>query len=247
MTKKEKIALLSITIYTTITVIGKGVVNNVYGISYDQLEIVSIMIYFIPFALASALFFYFKYFKGSSFNRLKVNAWFVEFSVFGLGALFFQLFYGNYTDKNIGFIFQIIIFTLMVGIGEEILMRGVVLNALKERHGLYVAIIISSLIFGLLHMTNVFAGRSLSKAFTQSVTAFLVGIVLAWVFIKTNNIIPNIIYHWLWNMVGFLENYVHVSQTRDIMLFQIIFVLTAGMIIVISIIINRIKGRKNPI
>ena len=77
----------------------------------------------------------------------------------------------------------IIISIILVGIipafAEEMLFRGVILYGFKENYSHKKAIIISSLLFGLIHLNP-----------WQFVTAFIIGIVAAWICLQTNSILP---------------------------------------------------------
>ena len=98
---------------------------------------------------------------------------------------------------------EIVIFTvtmLLIGITEEVLMRGCILNLLLDRFsqtccGIWGAVLIESAIFGALHMTNAFAGLKLTAAFWQSVNAFLIGLVFSAIYIRCKNIWFPIILH----------------------------------------------------
>ncbi len=89
------------------------------------------------------------------------------------------------------------ILSLTVGIFEEGLFRGVALNGTlrktgKTRKGIWTAILISSLIFGIFHVTNyIFGGSYDLKGIIQTVGKILqtgiFGILLCALFLKTKN------------------------------------------------------------
>lgn len=66
---------------------------------------------------------------------------------------------------------------------EEIMFRGIILNRLSKRWGFNVGIIISSLLFGIQHLEMAIIG------------AFLWGIVMSLLYLKTNNIMIPITLH----------------------------------------------------
>ena len=74
--------------------------------------------------------------------------------------------------------------TLIVPFYEEIFFRGVVHNGLANRIGVWGAILISSIIFGLIHFFPI-----------QIITAFLLGLVLGWLYEKSDNLWIPIICH----------------------------------------------------
>jgi uncharacterized protein len=91
----------------------------------------------------------------------------------------------------------IVVSVLFVGIipafVEEMLFRGIILNGFRENYSIRKAIILSSLFFGIIHLNP-----------WQFVTAFIIGIVSAWICIKTESIILSIYIHLFNNMVTVL-------------------------------------------
>jgi membrane protease YdiL (CAAX protease family) len=69
---------------------------------------------------------------------------------------------------------------------EELLYRGVIHRFLEVRHHFWVGIIVSSLIFGVLHLGF-------------PITATLMGVVFVILYKLTRSIVPSIILHVLWN------------------------------------------------
>ncbi len=108
---------------------------------------------------------------------------------------------------------------------EEILFRGYLLNILKP-HGAKLAVVITSIAFGLLH-----------GYLQQGFVAFVIGIVLGYVAIKTNSILPSIILHGLTNFVSFSVYFLPLNKEVDSMSeFETIGVaLTIGAILLICI------------
>lgn len=76
---------------------------------------------------------------------------------------------------------------------EEILMRGVVLGGLKDTYGVGVALLISSILFAILHFNMV-----------QSLSAFVCGIVLGLLYIKTDSIFCCITAHCGYNIISYI-------------------------------------------
>ena len=85
---------------------------------------------------------------------------------------------------------------LMVPFAEEIVFRGaiqrILQNALGERNR-WIAIVISALIFGIIHFN-----------LAQGLHAFLVGLLLGWLYSKTGSILPGFVFHWMNNTVAYL-------------------------------------------
>ena len=87
---------------------------------------------------------------------------------------------------------QLIIF-IFVGINEELFSRGYCMTVLKQTNKSWVPVVVSSIIFALMHSMN--EGISL----LAYINLFLFGIVMAYIFIKTKNIWMCIGYHITWN------------------------------------------------
>lgn len=94
--------------------------------------------------------------------------------------------------------------TMMVGWSEELMFRGVWLRGLFRSYGIWLAILGSSLIFGGIHVLNVFLTGDLRGALLQAVAAFLSGVFLAAVRLRTGSLWTGIILHGLWDAGTFL-------------------------------------------
>jgi membrane protease YdiL (CAAX protease family) len=92
---------------------------------------------------------------------------------------------------------SIVITLVLVGllgpIAEEIFFRGFVLPGLIKRLGVWRALVISSLVFGLFHIDP-----------GAIVPTFALGLALGWVYLKTGSIWPAIFAHGLHNTVAVL-------------------------------------------
>jgi membrane protease YdiL (CAAX protease family) len=110
-----------------------------------------------------------------------------------------------------GLIILFVLLFISTGLFEEILFRGVVLTVMLQKwgstqKGIYQSVIVSSLIFGLLHITNFFMGRyTLLAAAAQTVYALLFGVFFAAGRLRNNSIWPVIILHAVFNMCGSLN------------------------------------------
>ena len=96
---------------------------------------------------------------------------------------------------------------LGVGLFEELAFRGCVfMLVLKYRRkttkDIFLSIIISSAAFGVVHLTNLFAGASPASVFMQIGYSFLVGGMCSAILIKTENIFLSAIVHGLYNFCG---------------------------------------------
>lgn len=79
---------------------------------------------------------------------------------------------------------------------EEIVFRGAILRILLglfSRSWHWVAIIFSALIFGAIHLN-----------LAQGLHAFVIGLLLGWMYYRTSSIVPGILLHWINNTVAYL-------------------------------------------
>lgn len=90
----------------------------------------------------------------------------------------------------------LLIFIEMLGVGfsEEMLFRAFLMKTLMNK-STKVAIAVSSIIFGVLHITNIFDGADIGLTILQSIYATAFGFMCAMFFYKTNNIIPCMLCH----------------------------------------------------
>ena len=141
--------------------------------------------------------------KGIGFgNGLKVGAFLVCLALF----LFFSEISDNMAQGELQPPIHIIIFCLdclFVGITEELAFRGIVQNKIyecfdmKTRKGVYLAVIVSGIIFGSVHITNCLSGVSFRAALMQAIAVSGVGVYFSAIYYRSNNIYTLIFLHAL--------------------------------------------------
>ena len=94
---------------------------------------------------------------------------------------------------NIGNIVSLIIFVFFVGIYEELLCRGWLLNTfVRKRNKKYgqviLSIVLSALIFGCMHFLNMFAGQTFFATLMQVFQTTAMGFLLGGIYYRTKNI-----------------------------------------------------------
>lgn len=94
--------------------------------------------------------------------------------------------------------------TLIVGFSEEIMFRGVLFRGLLSRLSIWPAMITTSVLFGSVHILNVFLTGKLGEAAVQAVTAGMSGFLFMALLIRTGSIWVPIIYHALWDFGTFM-------------------------------------------
>lgn len=93
---------------------------------------------------------------------------------------------------------------LVPAICEEVLYRGYILRLFERSWGIWAAIIVSGVIFGLYHLR-----------LTQVIPLAAIGIVLAWVTIKSGSLIPAIAGHFVNNAGSVIAAYVRPDLMFD--------------------------------
>lgn len=85
---------------------------------------------------------------------------------------------------------------IMAPIAEEVVFRGAVLRTLLDifsSRAHWAAIVFSALVFGAIHLN-----------LAQGTHAFLVGLLLGWMYYRTGSILPGVLFHWVNNTVAYL-------------------------------------------
>jgi len=97
--------------------------------------------------------------------------------------------------------------TLMIGAGEELAFRGILLHSFLCAHAsrsrVALAMFVSAVGFALLHSVNVFGGEPLEDMLAQLLYTFRYGMLFAPLMLRLKNIIPLMVVHWLWDWVQF--------------------------------------------
>ena len=98
---------------------------------------------------------------------------------------------------------------LCIGLFEEAAFRGVVLLMVAEkrrgsRKDLFVSIILSSAVFGAIHLVNIFTGANPGAVILQIGYSFLIGAMCSVVLFKTANIWLCVALHAIYDFCGHL-------------------------------------------
>ncbi len=96
-------------------------------------------------------------------------------------------------------LFKDLIFFLLVSITEELVFRYVLFNELKLKNSIFKAMLISSLIFGGLHLLNITSIASVPTCLIQALYTFGLGMLLSLIYVYTKNLIVTISFHFLFN------------------------------------------------
>ncbi|MFI3324716.1 MAG: type II CAAX endopeptidase family protein [Clostridia bacterium] len=116
-------------------------------------------------------------------------------------------------DSTLSFILKIIAVSIAPAVFEEFVFRGVVLSKLKK-YGASFAIVVSSILFAILH------SNLISMPF-----AFLAGLVMGFIYVKTNNLWITIFIHFLNNAFSIVQEEIlnYFTGENAIIVFNVIF------------------------
>lgn len=114
-------------------------------------------------------------------------------------------------DENVNVALALLATCILVPIMEELIYRGVVMGELRQICKDRTALIIQAAIFGLIHAN-----------FIQSVYAFVLGLVIGYIYYKTQSLTMSILSHMLFNFLG---GGLPILVGEDSLLIQVVFIL----------------------
>ena len=83
---------------------------------------------------------------------------------------------------------------LLAPLAEEMVFRGAVLRSLlRWKENPWIGIVISAVLFAVIHMNP-----------AQMPHAFLIGLLLGWLYYRTDSIVPGVVYDWVNNTVAYV-------------------------------------------
>lgn len=101
-------------------------------------------------------------------------------------------------DKVVIIVFGVLYYSIAAGIVEEMVFRGIIMGTLEQEYNLKVAVLIPSILFGLVHII----GNELSILSTIQlvIAGTFVGIMFSLIEYESGNFWNNAIVHAFWNM-----------------------------------------------
>lgn len=105
--------------------------------------------------------------------------------------------------QSFGNILMFVITMFLIGLAEEGVFRGVLLNLFlnrfsKTKAGILWAVFVDGFLFGAMHLTNIFSGVSVKSAVVQAITAIILGMLLAAIYVRSGNFWICVILHaWI--------------------------------------------------
>jgi len=169
-------------------------------------------------------------------------------ALFGLSTVLLGELLGTYypIPEILFFGFRWFLFVIMLipGIWEEVAFRGVILNLQLRKYSILTVIFLNGIIFGLFHFVNLLA-QNLFLTVLQVIYASCLGISFAYMFIKTNSLLPSILVHYLINSVGQFFLTIELTNRVNLALFAVFGVGVIPMILIMILVKLLVPNRTN--
>jgi uncharacterized protein len=89
--------------------------------------------------------------------------------------------------------------TFLVALSEEWMFRGILFRALVGQWRVWPALVLTSVVFGSIHVLNGFSYSNLTQSSVQAVAAMMTGLLLGALLVRTGSIWPSVVLHMIWN------------------------------------------------
>ena len=205
-----KNALIYTVVFAAIQIVVTGIMQGVWMIIYGpetELDATGLIITMTVFSILTMAIFLATKWSVVSRHWLQTRPWVALFwcVLAALGALIPSAWLQevmpelpNVAEDTFDMILKdrwgYLVIGLLAPLAEELVFRGAILRALlRWKSNPWIGIVISALLFALIHMNP-----------AQMPHAFLIGILLGWMYYRTDSIIPGVIYHWINNTVAYV-------------------------------------------
>jgi hypothetical protein len=141
-----------------------------------------------------------------------------------------------------------VILACLIGFVEEAFFRGLLLQALAPR-GLWKAAVLSSIIFGVLHLLNLLFGADPAATLIQTVYATAMGFGFAAVTLRTGSLWPLVAIHAAIDFAGFVTSQGTVIgsvTSTDIAIYSLYIVMFGGYGILMMRAVTRESAQAGP-
>ena len=111
---------------------------------------------------------------------------------------------------------------IFIGIMEELIFRGLLFRAAEVLMGEHLAVIISSILFGLIHLVNLSGNNAVSYVLFQVVFNAVIGLGFAALRAKTKSILAGIIIHIILDMNGIFAAEIQWVENAQIIMYFVV-------------------------
>jgi membrane protease YdiL (CAAX protease family) len=198
------LALVVIAGYLAVIILSSTVARRAASETGEELVFIATLLILAPLVLVIAYLSGLRPWRSRSLGRIAVVG-FVP-PAFLMASTLFVILTGSVTASALAIAFAI---AVLVGIAEETLFRGITLNALGGRLTVPWAVIASSLLFAVAHLTNAFSQGG-ATTLAQAGFTLLAAFVWGWIYVATRgNLLLVIVMHAAWDFSLFvaLEGY----------------------------------------
>ena len=103
---------------------------------------------------------------------------------------------GSVEPSKLLLLLPLAVYTLFIGVSEEFLCRGIFYNVIFNKYrNVHAAVLISSAVFGIMHLSNLLGGAPLDETLLQVFYAFAFGVLFAAVYVRCKNIWAVVLLH----------------------------------------------------
>lgn len=219
--------LFDILISNVPSYVGRYIVNGRY-INYFVVESIAVILSIIAMVLAGNSY-VFKEKKNDFLSSLLVGG----FPIF-ISLVNFIPSIGPAVKNSLPNVVSLAFYCAAIGLFEEFMCRGWIQTEFIERNSktfkqVCVSILLSSLIFGGMHITNIWlGGQTVLQTVTQIIQAVGMGFLLGAIFFRTRNIWSVAFIHAFWDFALLLEESTQIkactygTPTNSILIFQFV-------------------------
>ncbi|MDC4233454.1 CPBP family intramembrane metalloprotease [Actinomyces sp. B33] len=186
--------------YLAITVAGLLYVSRVRGIRYGEPGFVEAMVPFLLVLVVFAIASFLVYTKKRP-TRFTVPTNYLYYALMLVPLLGVLAYYWSMRFTPTAAFLLPLVGTACVGVGEELVVRGMLLKEFLRKHSALRSALISGLIFGAAHAINILGGSPLRLVATQLVSTTVVGVCYGLLYARTQNIVLLAVEHALWDYI----------------------------------------------
>ncbi len=144
-------------------------------------------------------------------RSLLSGGWIIFLGIMGTWLILSEAVKEGNTLKGVGDVIFYVLFLMMVGLSEELLMRGTITRFLGDRFGregkgMWITVLLGAVIFGAYHFANYFSGQPLRATLLQVLGTTMLGMLLCAVYVKWGNLLGVIILHATLDFMAISEN-----------------------------------------
>lgn len=144
-------------------------------------------------------------------------------------------------NLNIPNLISLIILAITIGMAEEFFFRGFIQGEIVDAYGksrkqVIISVVVSGVIFGLVHLTNALSGQDIITTFMQVLQASSLGILLGSIYFITKNIWSVVFLHAFYDfaiMLSEVNSYKDCINSTDISMIMLIFTFVVSLIYVV--------------